>query len=146
MRPYAPNSPPAAARIIALSMLADGHVSQDELRLLHQTAIPEALGLNAHTWEQVLIQLCEDLQLNHRLAWVQACQVDPRTLDQVLDEVTDLALRRHVLAVCRALVECDGVVTEGEWTVLSAIVNRWCLHYEVVAGHASLDAVRAPMV
>jgi hypothetical protein len=146
MRPYAPNSPPAAARIIALSMLADGHVSQDELRLLHQTAIPEALGLDAHTWEQVLIEVCEDLQLDHRLAWVQACQLDPRTLEQVLDEITDPAMRRRLLAVCCALVECDGMVTEGEWTVLSSVVNRWCLHYEVVAGQPPLHPEHAPMV
>jgi hypothetical protein len=134
MRSYPLNSSQAAARILALSMLADGHVSRDELRVLDEPGVHGNLGLDDETWQQVLLELCEDLQGGHRLAWAQACQVDARTLDQVLDEVSDPALRRRLLALCRDVVEADGQVTEDEWGVLSAAVNRWCLHYEVVSG------------
>lgn len=141
MRSYPLNSSQAAARILALSMLADGHVSRDELRVLDGPEVYGTLGLDDETWQQVLLELCEDLQGGHRLAWAQACQVDARTLDQVLDEVSDLALRRRLLALCRDVVEADGQVTEDEWGVLSAAVNRWCLHFEVVSGQLGDETV-----
>jgi hypothetical protein len=140
MRPYPSNSGQSAARIVALAMLADGHLSRQELQVLDQADTLERLGLDRDAWQQVLHDLCEDLQCKHHLSWAQACQVDVRSLTEVLDEITDPALRRHVLQLCRSVVESDGLVTEDEWVVMACAVDRWCLHYEVVAGDARVWA------
>ena len=45
MRTYSTGSPHAAARVVALTLLADGHLCQTELDALDQLDVPRQLGL-----------------------------------------------------------------------------------------------------
>jgi hypothetical protein len=45
MRRYAQNSPQAAARIVALTIIADGDVDKAEFALLDRLAVHEQLGV-----------------------------------------------------------------------------------------------------
>ena len=45
MRKYPKNSPQAAARIVALTLIADGDIGQEELALLENLAVHHQLGL-----------------------------------------------------------------------------------------------------
>jgi uncharacterized tellurite resistance protein B-like protein len=125
MRHYPLNSPEAAARIVAMALLADGHVSKLELDALDKLKAHEALGLDRQDLIGVLQALCEDLYVTMNASWCDGGAIDQRTLEGVLDDVQDPALQEVVLDICRTVIEADHWVSEGESLVLSAAVDRW---------------------
>ena len=132
MRTYPNNSPQAAARIVGLAMLADGHVCKAELDVLDRHGVHHQLGLHAEELHVVVHALCEDLLSAAQLTWADACRVDPRTLAEMMGEVDDPRLRLEVLRLCVSVVEADGHVGEGESIVLGAAVEHWGLHREML--------------
>jgi len=132
MRTYPKNSPQAAARIVALTLIADGDIGQSELDLLDSQAVHEVLGLSRPQLHQVTDHFCEDLLADNLLQWAQPCPVDDLTVSDLLAEVDDPALRRTVLGICVKLAEVDGQVAEGESVVLVAAVAQWSLHCEML--------------
>jgi hypothetical protein len=125
MRSYPRNSPEAAARIVALTLLADGHLSRSELDLLEQRKAAQALGLAHDGLHQVLHTLCDDLLAGADQNWADACKVDPDTMSQLLNEVDDAALQLKVMRLCVDVVNADQHVAEGESVVLSAVLDHW---------------------
>jgi hypothetical protein len=125
MRSYPRNSPEAAARIVALALLADGHLSRSELDLLEQRKAARALGLAHDGLHRVLHTLCDDLLAGADQNWADACKVDPDTLSQLLNEVDDAALQLKVMRLCVDVVNADQHVAEGESVVLSAVLDHW---------------------
>lgn len=132
MRTYLNNSPQAAARIVALAMLADGEVGEPELDLLERLVAHEQLGLKAEALHAVVQACREDLLSPAHLPWAEAGQVDARTLAELMAEIDDPMLRRKVLRLCVAVAEADGQVAEGELAVLVAAVEHWGLHREML--------------
>jgi len=132
MRTYPRNSPQAAARIVALTVLADREISRTELELLDHLAVHEQLGLERSELHTVLDSLCEDLLSSEQLQWADACPVDDRTLVGLMGEIEDPALRRHVLRLCIGVAEADTQVTDGEAIVLTAAVEHWGLHRDML--------------
>jgi len=133
MRSYPRNSPQAAARLVALAMLADGHYSKTELDAWDRHGTPARFGLDPQRWNEVVHGLCEDLLATAESPWDQSCQVDPRTLSQVLAEIEDVALQREVLHACCAVIEADEEVSDGEWAVLTSMVEQWGQELEMLA-------------
>lgn len=127
MRTYPTDSPEAAARVLALALLADGDLSRAELSRLDALEAHAALGLTRSELHGVLNDFCIDLLATTRQTWGDACRVDPLTLSQLLAEVQDPALRRRVLALCLEAVEADEVVSDGESLVLVSAVEQWGL-------------------
>lgn len=131
MRCYPIDSPQAAARIVALAAMADGHLDRRELDHLERLGVHDQLGLTRADWHDVLHALCEDLLACTRLTWGDACTVDPLTLQHLLAEVHDPALRERVLVLSLAAAEADAQVTDGEALVLAAAVERWGLQHRM---------------
>jgi len=131
MRSYPANSPQAAARIVALTVLADGDIGEAEIECLDRLAVHDQLGLKRHELHSLLDTFCEDLLSSDQLQWADACPVDERTLAQLMSEIQDPALRQTVLRLCVELAEVDQKVAEGESIVLVAAVEHWGLHYEM---------------
>ncbi|MDD0838001.1 TerB family tellurite resistance protein [Curvibacter sp. HBC61] len=127
MRTYPLNSPAAAARIIALTLIADRDLSPLELDCLAQQSVPEQLGLSPEALQGVLDGLCVDLQVHQLMRWEHACPVDWVTLQSLMDEISDPALRRRVLRLCTQLAEVDQHVAVGESLVLHAAQTCWGL-------------------
>ena len=138
MRTYPHNSPQAAARIVALASLADGHLCQTELDVLDRLDAHRQLGLQRDELHAVMHGFCEDLLSSSHASWADACRVDPRTLDALMAEVDDPGLRRKVLHLCIAVVEADETLADGESMVLIAAVEQWGLHREMLWTPASL--------
>lgn len=132
MRFYPNNSPQAAARIVALAMLADGDAGKAELDILERLHAHEQLGLSAEALHAVVHACSEDLLSAAHLSWADACRVDARTLAGLMTEVDDPELRRKVLRLCVSVVEADGQVAEGESVMLVAAVEHWGLHREML--------------
>jgi uncharacterized tellurite resistance protein B-like protein len=135
MRKYAPNSPQAAARIVALTIVADGDVDKAEFALLDELTVHEQLGLERDALHAVIDTFCEDLLSSNQLAWAGNCPVDDYTLSELMGEIDDPALRRKVLGLCVRLAEVDGHVAAGESIVLVAAVEHWGLHRHMLHLH-----------
>lgn len=131
MRTYPTNSPQAAARIVALTVVADGDIGDAELAWLDRLVVHEQLGLARDELHALLYAFCEDLLSSNQLQWADACPVDERTLADLMGEIQDPALRLKLLRLCVELAEVDARVDEGESMVLVAAVEHWGLHHEM---------------
>lgn len=131
MRNYSVDSPQAAARIVALTLVADGDIGDAEIEWLDRLAVHEQLGLTRLELHAVLDAFCEDLLSSGQLKWADACPVDERTLGDLMADIEDPALRLEVLRLCVELAEVDSHVDEGESIVLVAAVEHWGLHADM---------------
>ncbi len=125
MRPYPNNSPQAAARIVALAMLADGDICMAEIGALDRLGAHAQLGLEADQFHAVVHDCWQDLLSAAQLTWSDACGVDPRSVAERMAEIADPELRLTVLGLCVAVIEADGHVAEGESAVLGAVLAQW---------------------
>ncbi len=125
MRSYPHNSPEAAARIVALAMLADGHLSRSEMDMLTRIDAPRVLGMTPEALQSVVHTFCNDVLSTSDHAWGQAFQVDERTLRTLLDEVSDASLRTRVLHLCMELIEADDHVADGETQLMLTALEHW---------------------
>ena len=125
MRSYPRNSPEAAARILALVLVADGHVCRSEFEVLEQVGAAAALGLPPQALPQVVHALCEDLLMHADASGSLMSGVDDSVVAALLDEVDDPVLQRQVLDLAMAAASADRHVAEGETWVIEAALRRW---------------------
>lgn len=127
MRAYRTNSPEAAARIVALSLLADGHVCHREMQALQALHAAELLQLAPNRLRSVLQDLAQDLLVSAYPQWGSACQMDEPALGRLLAEVSDPALRATTLALCQHLVRADGHLAPAEQCLMERLAQHWAL-------------------
>jgi uncharacterized tellurite resistance protein B-like protein len=137
MRSDPVNSPQAAARIVALTVVADGDIGDAEIECLDRLAVHEQLGLARQELHALMDTFCEDLLSSDQLKWADACPVDERTLADLMGEIQDPTLRLKLLRLCVELAEVDAQVDEGESIVLVAAVEHWGLHHEMFRSSSS---------
>ncbi|MBE7941511.1 TerB family tellurite resistance protein [Ramlibacter aquaticus] len=126
MRSYPTDSPRAAARVVALSLLADGHLGAREFAAVRDSALARRLDLDADALQCVLHELVEDLLTCTGAAWHDGGP-GPGFVDAALAEVRDTGLRREVLDLCSAVAQADGHVSEGERALLTSVARGWKL-------------------
>jgi len=131
MRRYPVNSPQAAARIVTLTVVADGDIGDAEIEFLDRLAAHEQLSLTRQELHALLDTFCEDLLSSGQLKWADACPVDERTLADLMGEIRDPALRLKLLRLCVQLAGVDAQVDDGESIVLAAAVEHWGLEHEM---------------
>ena len=127
MRSYPKNSPQAAARVVALVLIADGHVSQSEIDALNHLQVEAELGLAPGGFAQVIHTLCEDLMMGVGGGASMMDSVDDDTLAALLREVDAPALRLAVLRLADAAVMADQCNSESEARVMAALHQHWVL-------------------
>src|SRR5271168_4265657 len=112
MRTYRCDSPQAAGRLVALSLLADGHVSSAELKALGAARLTERLGLAPGEFQTIVQDLCEDLMSVAHLNWGDRCQPDSEVMHHLIAELRDPQTRAEVMSLCRVAVEADRHITQ----------------------------------
>lgn len=127
MRSYSRNSPEAAARIVALALICDGHVCRSEVETLQRLRIEQELGLTPGTFAELVRTLCEDLLLGAGSSGSMTEPVDDAVLASLLAEVDDPDLQDKVLRLASAAAEADRHLAEAEDFLLSALRKRWAL-------------------
>jgi hypothetical protein len=125
MRSYPRNSPEAAARIVALVLISDGHVCRSEVDTLHRLDVERELGLAPGAFTQVVHTLCEDLLMGVHAGGSMMCSVDEATLASLLAEVDDLVLQAQVLRLAGAAAEADAHLADAEAMVVAAACLQW---------------------
>lgn len=142
MRTYPRNSPEAAARIVALVLISDGHVCRSEIDALHHLDAERELGLAPGGFAQIIHTLCEDLLLGAYTSGSAMSSIDQPTLASLLAEVETPALQRKVLDLAQAAAEADRHMAEAELIVLDAARRRWHTAMEGVEATAAQPARR----
>lgn len=125
MRTYLCNSPEAAARLVALVLIADGHVCRSEIDVLDQLAVARELGLPPDAMPGIIQTLCEDLLLGTDASGSLLANVDDRALACLMAEVTDPVLRGKVLRLAGAVASADRHLADGEVLVIEAARRHW---------------------
>ncbi|CAB3648006.1 hypothetical protein LMG24238_00918 [Paraburkholderia sediminicola] len=125
MRTYPRNSPQAAARIVALALTSDGHVSSSEELALESLDIAGQLGLAPEQFAQIVQTLCEDQSVANTPFAPPVGQLGAALLTTLLDEIDDPALRRKVMRLCIAVAIADNYLADGEIALLAAVFNAW---------------------
>lgn len=133
MRSYPQNSPEAAARIVAMMMLADGHACHSESAALDNLPPHESLGISREILLDVMQDFCQDIQACGQHQWSHASCLDERTIQCFMAEIDDPYLRRKLLKLCASVVEADRHVSEGESLLLGVAVASWGMQYEMLA-------------
>lgn len=127
MHSYPRNSPQAAIRIVALTLLADGHVNASELASLQRLADAGRFGPEPPDVSAVVRDTVLDLLATGGAAWSGAAHLDPALLEGLLTEIDDPALRGEVLALCQAAAVADRHVSDGEKAFLATLASHWKL-------------------
>lgn len=127
MRSYPRNSPEAAARIVALVLIADGHVCRSEFDIFDRLHGPQALGLDPAGLPRIVQTLCEDLLMGGHGGGLMLDSVDDSALASLMGEIDDPALQRRVLGLAAAAARADRHLADGEAFVLAAARRHWKL-------------------
>jgi len=125
MRNYPCNSPEAAARLVALVLIADGHVCRSEVDALDQLGAAHALGLEPDGMPQIVQTLCEDLLLGADASGSMMANLDESALAALMAEVTDPSLQAKVVVLATAVARADRHLADGEALVLAAASRHW---------------------
>ncbi|MBL8458780.1 TerB family tellurite resistance protein [Zoogloea sp.] len=140
MRQYPSNSPQAAARVLALALMADGAIDAAELSILHRRDLLARLGLDEADFDRVMQECCDDLLLSG--VWTSSGQLalGEETVGAVLAEVQDSALRRCLLRAVLDIVNASGSLEGGEAVLVSRALKDWELTLREVADSTPASA------
>ena len=133
MRTYPSDSPQAAGRILAFAMLADGHLSELEIKALARSEALSTLGLDADQMALIVQEVCEDLLSNAQRCGGDECRIRPDTLRTVLGAVKDEEMHAALLHASLAIMRADGDLSDGEAIVLAAELA----HFESLGGRGA---------
>lgn len=127
MRSYPRNSPEAAARIVALVLISDGHVCKSEFDILKQLGAERELGLEPDLLPHIVHTQCEELLASGYESGSLIANVDDSALASLMAEISDPALQKKVLRLSLAAARADGHLADGEHLVVAAAQQHWRL-------------------
>jgi uncharacterized tellurite resistance protein B-like protein len=125
MRHYPINSKKAMARIIALSIIADGGLDKSELDALSNSHILEHLRLTEAQFDEVMHELCDDMLQSFDGAHHGNITIYADVIKLLLSDIQDPTLQRILLKVMMSVVDADGRVTEGEAILVDQALSFW---------------------
>lgn len=125
MRHYETDSTPAAARLLALTVLADGGLDRNEVDALMHTDLARRLGIGRVEFERILREYCDDLLASaHYLDGIRL-KVADEVRELLLEDIADPALQQALLRAMQDVVSADGVETSTEVEVLAHALDKW---------------------
>jgi uncharacterized tellurite resistance protein B-like protein len=125
MRSYPTDSPEAAARLLAMAMVVDGHYAMSEIRALDRLDAAGRLGIAPEAIKAVIDGFCEDLMLASHGEWLGSSQIDAATRQQLFGEIRNPALGAEVRHLCEAVMQADGHMADAEAELLDAMARAW---------------------
>jgi hypothetical protein len=125
MRSYPRNSPQAAARIVALVLISDGHVCRSEYDTLNQLFGTRDVGLSPQDLPGIVQTLCEDLLMEGFDGRSLLTHVGDGLMASLMAEVDDAGLQGQVLRIAASVAHADGHLSEGETAMFDAVIRHW---------------------
>jgi len=131
IRRYRENSAEAVARVLATLLVADGRLTDAELRQLDSPLYSDRLGLRPGLCRTVLHAHLVDLALASPKTDSVRLNA-PEVLDRVLADLTDPELRLKTCALALDAIAADDVLTQDEHAVFLYMLQSWGLTMEAV--------------
>lgn len=135
MKKYAPNSPEAIARILAMFMITDGNMDPREIDALENLHVYELLGMSRKDFVHTLMEYCDDISDEadedgtiHLLATDR--------VNGILDGVSDRNKRIMCCALALDICKSDSTISDPEMLLLRHMMQHW---------HISLDDLQAEL-
>lgn len=125
MRSYPTDSPEAAARLLAMALVVDGHYAMSEIRALDRLDAAGRIGIAPEAMKAVIDGFCEDLMLASQGEWLGSSQIDAATRQQLFGEIRNPVLGAEVRHLCEALMQADGHMADAETELLDAMARAW---------------------
>lgn len=123
---YAENSPEAVLRIIAMFVVSDGELADEEMETIERLGVLQTLGVDRDRFALTFDSYCDDL-IDHAGTSRYVGLADPSWLDAVLAPVTDPDRQRFIAATLLHLAHSDGHFADAELVVLRRLLDRWGL-------------------
>ncbi|QDF95385.1 hypothetical protein CJ010_01865 [Azoarcus sp. DD4] len=123
------------ARLIALTLIADGELASRELEALDRHHIAELIAVPRDVLIQTVIDHCRSLRREGDAPGTLRV-LDLETTERMLDSITDPALRELACRAMLVLSKADGRITLPEQTLLRHALSRWGLSLEAIAASA----------
>jgi uncharacterized tellurite resistance protein B-like protein len=127
MRTYEPNSTRARARLLALSMVVDGHIDASELKVLDEAPVLHGLQLDMQLFRDVLDELCSDMLRTAVRDGV--VEIGTPLLDRLLADITDPELQGKMLGAMWKIVHADEQLADAESILLARACGLWWPDY-----------------
>jgi hypothetical protein len=128
----APDSGEAAARVLVLSIVADGRLAACEVQALDDADAYDRLGLDRDRFYGVMRAVCAEL-LDRQVATGESMfRLDGTVAGAWIDAVRDPALRRTVLSLAFEVIRSDGQLHPGESRVFWQLLDRWAVRLDEV--------------
>lgn len=143
MRTYLSNSPEAAARIVALALMADGTVDQSETRLLERQGTIRRLGLSHEQFDKIFYEFAEDMLIKANRLSSGMLELDAKSVDKLLNEISDPLLQKKILRVMLDIVNADRRLTAGEAALIAQALRSWDIDLHEVSD-SSIPCHRSP--
>lgn len=139
LTPYPDNSPEAMLRVIALFVVSDGELADEEMDTLESLGVLNTLGVNRERFAEVFDAYCDDL-IAHAGTARYVGVADPDWVDAVLAPIVDADRRRYLASTLLLVARADGYFADAELRVYRQILDRWNLTLEQLAGESPPQA------
>jgi uncharacterized tellurite resistance protein B-like protein len=127
------NSPEALARVLAMTMITDARLDDQELDVMDRLRLYDLIGMSRLQFSRVVEAYCEEIlqggSPDGRVNLLDRARVDP-IVDAVDDPEKRLLAARMVINILKA----DGRLEETELALFRHILERWGLSLEALVG------------
>ena len=132
MRHYEVDSPESVARLLALTILADGGIDLAEMRMLQQSNLARQFGIEDAQFDRVMHEFCLDLMQSGK----NQLALDRESIVHLLHDVRNPTLQRKLLRIMLDLVDADQSLVGSESILLAEAMMLWGMDLH----HLSLTA------
>jgi uncharacterized tellurite resistance protein B-like protein len=132
MNPMQADARLTAARLIVLTLVADGELANREIDAIDRHHIAELIGVPRDALVQAVAEHCSGLLAS--TATDGAVRVlDLENTERLLDSITDPALQKLTCRAMLVLAKADGHISLAEQTLLRHALSRWGLTLQGVS-------------
>ncbi len=138
MRNYAPNSPEALSRVVAMMIVTDAHIDDREIAVLDRADAYQSLGISRENFMRVARDYCSEL-VAEASELGETLLVDPDRVDKVIDCVDQVDEQIAAARLLLMVMAADAKQERSELALLDHIFDRWQLTHDQVAGTEHLQ-------
>jgi len=124
MKKYAPNSPEAIARILAMFMITDGNMDPREIETLESLHVYELAGLTRKDFISVLMEYCDDIS-DEAEEDGTIHLLSTERINAILDAVNDRNKRILCCALALDICKADKEISDSEMLLLRHMMGHW---------------------
>ena len=125
MHHYEVNSPEGVSRVLALSMIVDGHLSPTEVHAMHRAEFLKQVKVDDDTFDTTLRALCEDLLDAAAYRHAGMVEIDPSLMDTLLLDIRDPLLQICLWKTMVDIVQADDHLDHRETTLVRRAARAW---------------------